>query len=184
VTTRLPPSGEMIRGDTHPKEERERLLRVLSAATFLIFFQAYMIAPLLPALAREFGVSAQTVGLALPAYLIPYGASTLAYGLLADRIGRHRLVLASLVAFIVLLALTATARSSTELVIWRLASGVGASAVVPLSLVMVGALYPYEQRGRPLGWCVGQTNGAGLARAKFEEGAGQGLVEGRRQAGG
>lgn len=138
---------------------RERLLRVLSAATFLIFFQAYMIAPLLPALSLEFGVSAQAVGLAVPAYLIPYGISTLAYGLLSDRLGRRRLVLVSLLAFVALLALTATARSSTELVAWRFLAGVGASAVVPLSLVVVATLYPYEERGRPLGWLFGAMAG-------------------------
>lgn len=31
--------------------QRERLLRVLSAITFLIFIQAYMVAPLIPRLA-------------------------------------------------------------------------------------------------------------------------------------
>jgi hypothetical protein len=112
--------------DETQRAQRERLLRILSAATFLIFFQAYMIAPLLPALALEFGVSAQAVGMAVPAYLIPYGASTLAYGLLSDRLGRRRLVLGSLLAFVALLALTATARSSTELIAWRFVAGVGA----------------------------------------------------------
>lgn len=149
----------MTADDLQSATARERLLRLLSAATFLIFFQAYMIAPLLPALALEFGVSAQAVGLAIPAYLIPYGASTLAYGLLSDRLGRRRLVLASLLAFVALLALTATARSSTELIVWRLLAGVGASAVAPLSLVFVATQYPYEQRGRPLGWLFGAMAG-------------------------
>ena len=44
---------------------RERLLKVLSAGTFLIFFQAYMVAPLIPRLAVVFGISAQQIGLAL-----------------------------------------------------------------------------------------------------------------------
>lgn len=145
--------------DETQRAQRERLLRILSAATFLIFFQAYMIAPLLPALALEFGVSAQAVGMAVPAYLIPYGASTLAYGLLSDRLGRRRLVLGSLLAFVALLALTATARSSTELIAWRFVAGVGASAVVPLALVVVATLYPYEERGRPLGWLFGAMAG-------------------------
>ena len=35
---------------------RERLVRLLSAATFLIFFQAYMVAPLIPRLSAVFGV--------------------------------------------------------------------------------------------------------------------------------
>jgi predicted MFS family arabinose efflux permease len=54
----------------------ERLLKVLSAATFLIFFQAYMVAPLIPRLSAVFGISPQQIGLIVPAYLIPYGVST------------------------------------------------------------------------------------------------------------
>jgi len=56
---------------------RERLLRIISAATFLIFFQAYMVAPLIPRLSTVFAVSAETIGLIVPAYMIPYGVSTL-----------------------------------------------------------------------------------------------------------
>ena len=61
---------------------RERLLWVLSAATFIIFFQAFMVAPIIPALSHAFGTSVERVGLIVPAYLIPYGIATLAYGLL------------------------------------------------------------------------------------------------------
>ena len=73
--------------DTIDDRQRERLLRMLAVATFIIFFQAYMVAPIIPALSNTFGVPAERVGLIVPAYLIPYGVSTLAYGLLADRIG-------------------------------------------------------------------------------------------------
>lgn len=68
---------------------REQLLWVLSAATFFIFFQAYMVAPLIPRLSDFFGVSGQAIGLIVPAYMIPYGVSTLFYGLLSDRLGRR-----------------------------------------------------------------------------------------------
>ncbi len=63
----------------------ERLVRLLAGATFLIFFQAYMVAPLIPRLAAEFGVSGEKIGLVVPAYMLPYGVSTLFYGLLSDR---------------------------------------------------------------------------------------------------
>jgi predicted MFS family arabinose efflux permease len=49
----------------------QRLLHALAAATFFIFFQAFMIAPLVPALARIFSTEATVVGLAVPAYLVP-----------------------------------------------------------------------------------------------------------------
>ena len=141
------------------ERQRERLLRMLAAATFIIFFQAYMVAPIIPALSTAFGTSVQTVGFIVPAYLIPYGIATLIYGLLADRLGIHRVIFASLAAFAVLTALTATARSVEQLALWRMLTGLGASGVVPLALVLVGTLFPYEQRGRPLGWLFGAMAG-------------------------
>lgn len=139
--------------------DREGLLRGLAAATFLIFFQAYMVAPLLPQLASIFGVSDQAIGLVIPAYLIPYGVATLFYGTLSDRVGRWRIISASLLAFVILTALTGSARSATQLTLWRLFTGLGASGVVPLALALMGDLFPYEQRGRPLGWLFGAMAG-------------------------
>lgn len=139
--------------------QREGLIGLLAGVTFLIFFQAYMVAPMLPHLALEFHVSAQRIGLVVAAYLIPYGVSTLFYGLLSDRIGRRRIMLASLFAFAVLTALTVTSKSSTQLILWRFLTGVGASGVVPLALALIGTLFPYEQRGRPLGWLFGAMAG-------------------------
>ena len=138
---------------------RERMVRIFSAATFLIFFQAYMVAPMIPRLAQAFLVSEQTIGLGVPAYLIPYGVSTLFYGVLSDRIGRSRIILGSMFAFVFLTALTATSRTADELIVWRFLTGLGASGVVPLALTTVGVLYPYEQRGRPLGWLFGAMAG-------------------------
>lgn len=56
--------------------QREALLRVLAAATFIIFFQAFMVAPIIPQLAATFAVSPHETGFIVPAYLIPYGAAT------------------------------------------------------------------------------------------------------------
>jgi predicted MFS family arabinose efflux permease len=139
--------------------QRERLLRMLALVTFIIFFQAYMVAPIIPTLANTFGTSVEKVGLIVPAYLIPYGVATLIFGLLADRLGIHRVLFASLAGFAVLTALTATAASIEQIAIWRSLTGLGASGVVPLGLTLVGRLFPYEQRGRPLGWLFGAMAG-------------------------
>lgn len=151
VITKTLPAGDA--------ESRERLLRVLAGATFLIFFQAYMVAPLIPRLSAAFHVSPQAIGLIIPAYMIPYGVSILFYGLLSDRIGRRRIMVASFLAFVLLTALTATARSARQLIFWRLMTALGASGVVPLALALMGDLFPFEQRGRPLGWLFGAMAG-------------------------
>jgi predicted MFS family arabinose efflux permease len=151
------PSNQFATATSH--EEREGMLRMLAAVTFLIFFQAYMVAPIIPALAQTFSASVQTVALIVPAYLIPYGVATLLYGPLADRFGIRRAISASLTAFTVLAMATATATSIEQITVWRILTGLGASGVVPLALVLVGRLFPYEQRGRPLGWLFGAMAG-------------------------
>lgn len=161
----LRPAGE--RNGTVNETRRERLVHVLAFAAFLIFFQAYMVAPLLPHLGRELGVSVQTMGLVVSAYLIPYGITTLLYGLLSDHVGRKRLIFGSLVMFTVLTALTATASNLGAFAAWRFVTGCGASAVVPLGLVIVGALFPFEQRGRPLGWLFGAMAGGMALGSSF-----------------
>lgn len=141
--------------------KRDYLLRILSAATFIIFFQLYMVAPLIPSLSDFFKVSEQKVGLIVPAYLLPYGISTLFFGLLSDKIGPKKIILASLLLFSILTALTALSQSVNQLIIWRLITGIGASGVVPIALAWIGQSYTFEERGRPLGWLFGAMAGGG-----------------------
>lgn len=139
--------------------ERERLLRLLATATFVIFFQAYMIAPIIPQLGIYFGTSNEIAGSVVSAYLIPYGIATLIYGVIADRVGIRLVMLFSLSLFIMLSLLTLTAQSIEAMIIWRSLTGLGASGVVPMALVLVGIQFPYEMRGRPLGWLFGAMAG-------------------------
>ncbi len=150
-------SGAVTTGGGNARSER--LLWILTGATFLIFFQAYMVAPLLPRLAAVFHVSVEMAGLMVPAYLMAYGVATLFYGLLSDRIGRRPIMIASLSAFILLTVLTGFSQSAEQLTTVRLLTGLGASGVVPLALALIGDLFPYRERGRPLGWLFGAMAG-------------------------
>lgn len=141
--------------------KREYLLRILSIATFIIFFQIYMVAPLLPGLSVFFHVSEQRTGLIVPAFLIPYGIATLFYGLLADRAGTKKIILVSFFLFALLTAGTALSHSIPQLILWRALAGIGASGVIPISLAWIGQTYPYGQRGRPLGFIFGAVAGGG-----------------------
>src|ERR1700685_2955675 len=84
-----------------PSLRREALLRILSAAAFLVFFQSYLVAPLIPALAIEFHASTSLLGMLVPAYMLPYGISTLFYGPLSDRVGLKTVSLTLLVMMVV-----------------------------------------------------------------------------------
>lgn len=68
-------------------------------------------------------------------------------------------MLVSLAAFATLTGFTATAQSADQMIFWRVLTGFGASGVVPLALDLIGHLFPYEERGRPLGWLFGAMAG-------------------------
>lgn len=151
-----PPSTDTGPAATGPPRG---LLALLTAAALLIFAQAFMIAPILPRLAEVFGTTPGVIGLAVPAYLLPYGAMTLLWGPLSDRVGRRPIILASLAAFTVLTAATAFTNGPVAFIGLRVATAIGASGVVPISLALIGDLFPYQQRGRALGWLFGGMAG-------------------------
>ncbi len=159
---RLAPKEEQTSVDTSRRSGQpppRGLLALLTAAAFLIFAQAYMIAPILPRLAQVFHTHAGVVGLAVPAYLVPYGVMTLVWGPLSDRVGRSPVIVGSLVAFVVLTAATGFTTGVASFIAMRLATALGASGVVPISLALIGDAFPYERRGRALGWLFGGMAG-------------------------
>src|ERR1700722_15638754 len=142
-----------------PSLRREALLRILSAGAFLVFFQTYLVAPLIPALAVEFHSSTNLLGMLVPAYMLPYGISTLFYGPLSDRIGRKPVILTLLAMMVVTIAGVATARTVHEMLAWRLLGGIATGGIVPIALALLGDLFPYAERGRPIGWMFGAMAG-------------------------
>jgi len=141
------------------------MLPVLCTLAFLVLVQGFMVAPLIPRLADVFHTDVGWVGLAVPAYLLPYGIATLVWGPLSDRFGRRTVILGSLTLFVVFTAATATAESVTGFVAWRIATGIGASGVVPISLTLIGDVVPFDKRGRALGWLFGAIAGGTAAGA-------------------
>lgn len=151
------------------------MVTVLTAGAFLIFAQAFMIAPILPRLAQVFGTSVGLVGLAVPAYLIPYGLTSLAWGPLADRFGRRPVIQVCLAAFVAVTAATAAAPGAEWFIGLRVAAGVVASGVVPVGVALIGDVVPYAQRGRALGWLFGGMAG-GMALGSTAGALGEPLI--------
>lgn len=87
---------------------------------------------------------------------------TLVSGPVSDRVGRARVILGSLGAFVVLTAATAGSWGASSFLTARLLTGLGASGIVPIGLALVGDLFPFAEGGRALGWLFGGM-AAGIA---------------------
>jgi len=93
-------------------------------AGFCAFLSFYAPQPLLPRLAAEFGSSAAAISLVITASTLAVAAISPFAGMLADRLGRKRVIVPSALLVAVPSALAATSGSVAQLVFWRFLVGV------------------------------------------------------------
>jgi EmrB/QacA subfamily drug resistance transporter len=82
------------------------------------------------------------------AYLLTSTASVPIWGRLSDLYGRRRLYLAGVLVFLAGSALSGAAGGMTQLIVFRAIQGLGAGAIIPLGMTIVGELYSLEERAR------------------------------------
>ncbi|MDP6422115.1 MAG: MFS transporter [SAR202 cluster bacterium] len=93
-------------------------------------------------------------------YLLGYVAAMPLIGRMSDVWGHRNLYVASMLMFMAGSVLAALTTDLTALVAARVFQAVGAGALVPISIAMVGDLFPSARRGVPLG-IVGASAEAG-----------------------
>jgi MFS family permease len=109
-------------------------------------------APLLPDLATAFGVSRGVIGWVQAAVSVAGVLLSALIGYLADRLGRRRVVLASLLLFTVFGCAGFLTRTFEGLIAVRVLQGIGTSGLLGLGIVMVSDLFEGPARTRAMGF--------------------------------
>src|SRR5205823_1883293 len=82
------------------------------------------------------------------AYLLASTVSVPIYGKLSDIYGRRLFFIAGMVIFLAGSALAGTSQNMTELIIYRGIQGLGAGAMMPIALAIIGDIFPPAERGK------------------------------------
>ncbi|HZN03263.1 MAG TPA: MFS transporter [Candidatus Polarisedimenticolia bacterium] len=122
----------------------------------------------LTALQREFGLAPAALGGVASITLVASAVGGIAAGALADRFGRARVLVWSILVYSFCTAGTATATGLTALLFWRALVGLGLGAEWSAGSVLVAETWPSEHRGKAIGfvqsgWAIGYLAAAGLA---------------------
>lgn len=149
----------MDRASNPGDRERERIasyrdpqLRVLFAVTLMAVLGVASIGPALPSLRAELGVPIERVGLVITMFTLPGVILAPLLGITADRLGRKRVLVPSLVLFGLAGSTCALAQSLEPLLVLRLLQGVGAAALASVNLTLIGDLYQGRQRTAAMGY--------------------------------
>ena len=130
----------MTAGDPTPSLMKQLgLVFAAGMSQMLVVIDYTATAVALPSMARDFDVSAQSLQWVITGYILSFSAVLAVAGPLGDRFGRKRLLLVGIVAFGGCSAWVGAADSVTELVISRIALGIGGGLLFPLSAAVVGA---------------------------------------------
>jgi EmrB/QacA subfamily drug resistance transporter len=116
----------------------------------------------LPDFAAAFGASFQQVQWILLAYLLAVTALIVSVGRLGDIVGRRRLLLAGLVLFTAASALCGSAPALWLLIAARAVQGLGAAAMMALTMAFVGETVPKARTGSAMG-LLGTMSAVGTA---------------------
>jgi MFS family permease len=124
----------------------------------------------LTAIRGEYGLSSAQAGALASVTLVASSVGGIFFGILADRIGRARTLMYSILTYSLFTALTATSRSVAELVLWRTLVGLGMGGEWSAGSVLVSETWPAEHRGKAIGlmqagWAIGYILAAILAAA-------------------
>jgi len=130
--------GEMSR-------ERSRALSVVYAASISLMMGVNFIQPVLPALTGPFEVSDSALSLIMTLFTAPAIVLSPIFGVIADLYGRRLLLAGGLIVFGIFGTAMAFAPNFGWLLAFRTLQGVGFSAVIPLTIVLIGDLLEGEQ---------------------------------------
>ncbi|HME63091.1 MAG TPA: MFS transporter, partial [Candidatus Binatia bacterium] len=120
--------------------EKARALSIVYASSIALMMGVNFIQPALPALTQPFHVSDAQLSWIMTVFTAPAIVLSPIFGVVADLYGRRLLLSIGMIAFGIFGTAMAFAPNFAWLLFFRTLQGIGFSAVIPLTIVLIGDL--------------------------------------------
>jgi len=169
----------MTKSDVGLRSERGPILLAVMVATGVVAIDATILSTAVPAIVGDLGGFSQFPWL-FSIYLLTQSVTVPVYAKLADTIGRKRVILFGIAVFLFASILCGIAWDMPSLIAFRALQGIGAGAILPITITIVGDIYSLEERARTQGyiasvWAIAAVAGPALGGIFAEWGFWRGI---------
>ena len=132
-------------------------LAALAMSVLVVGLDLFVLSLALPTLAVDLHASTSDLQWFVDAYSLVLAAALLPAGLLGDRIGRKKLLIAALGVFGIASLACAYSSSTGELIAARAVLGLAAAVILPLALAVLPVMFTPEERPKAIAVVGGAT---------------------------
>jgi EmrB/QacA subfamily drug resistance transporter len=140
-----PTAAPITRASVGLRSDRGPILASVMLSTALVAIDTTILATAVPAVVEDLGGFTQFPWL-FSTYLLAQAVTTPIYGKLADVFGRKPLMLLGIGLFVLGSVLCALSWSMTALIVFRAVQGLGAGAIQPAGVTIMGDIYSVAER--------------------------------------
>lgn len=137
------------------------LLGVMCLSLVMVVMAVSGLNVAIPSLQRDLGATATDLQWIVDAYAIVFAGLLLSAGAIGDRFGRKRALMAGLAVFAIGSAIGALADTSSQVIVSRAVSGIGAAFIMPATLSLLTAVFPPHERGKAIAVWAGFAGAGG-----------------------
>ena len=130
----------------------DKNLLIIFSITLMGILGVSSVTPAFPKLAQELNVPPQDIGLLVTVFTFPSILLTPIIGVLADRLGRKKILVPSLMLFGIAGVACAFVRDFNLLLILRFIEGMSAASLNSLNVTLIGDLYSGKERTAAIGY--------------------------------
>jgi MFS family permease len=127
-------------------------LLVIFSITLISIMGVASLTPAFPGIAKAFNITPKEVGLLITAFTLPGVFLTPVMGILADRFGRKKVLVPSLVLFAIAGTSCFFIHDFTTMVILRFFQGCGAASLGSINLTLIGDIFSGNDRNSAMGF--------------------------------